>query len=351
MADVQKQLEEFHNVIKLTDENETLREKREIILDKLRAELPKLFEDCDEQPPTFTTFNRGSYAMHTGIAPIHGDYDIDVGIIFDICKDDYPDPVTVKEWVYGALKDHTDEVIIKQPCITVQYHLAGEPIYHVDLAVYSHEDHLCDSLYLARGKPYSISENRVWEPAAPKELLDLISHYSEDSENRSQFRRVIRYLKRWKDLKFPSDGNAAPIGIGITVAAYRWFEPKYHLIDTFQNKRRYDDLSALSEFVDAMLQRFSIFRHDNELAQRLVVQLPVRPHNDLFGKMTNRQMGLFQEKLTALQEVLHDVREETDPVEACSQLQRQFGDDLPIPEVNETGQRRRRAIVSSSTSA
>jgi hypothetical protein len=351
MADIQGQLEDFHNTIKLTDENETLREKREIILDKLSEQLPKLFEDDDEGPPTYTTFNRGSYAMHTGIAPIHGDYDIDIGVIFDICKDDYPDPVVVKQWVYAALKNHTDEVTMKQPCITVQYHLDGEEIYHVDIAVYAHDSYSEDNLYLARGKPHSKPENKFWEPAAPKELLNLIRNHFDNPDDRGQFRRVIRYLKRWKDVKFSPDGNAAPIGIGLTIAAYRWLKPKFTWIDMFQNKRRYNDLLATRDLVDAMIQLFSLTLHDEEFVERLEAKLPVRPYNDLFEKMTNKQMKDLQESLVSLNSSLDDALDETDPMEACRQLQTQFGDDLQVPEIDETGQKRNRAIISSSTSA
>jgi predicted nucleotidyltransferase len=230
MADVQRHLEDFHDAIRLTDENETLREKRDAVLRKLDSGLVKIFEDREEDSPTYTTINRGSYAMHTGVVPLEGDYDIDVGVIFDVCKDDYPDPVEVKLWVYDALDGYTGNVDIKQPCVTVQYQINEEPVYHVDLAVYGYDSSSSESLYLARGKPYSRSENKIWEPAAPKELLSLIREYSSDPADRRQFRRVIRYLKRWKDLTFPSDGNGAPIGIGITVAAHRWFQPTYRLV-------------------------------------------------------------------------------------------------------------------------
>lgn len=32
---------------------------------------------------------------------------------------------------------------------------------------------------------------------------------------RNQYRRVIRYMKRWKNREFDSDGHAVPPGIGI----------------------------------------------------------------------------------------------------------------------------------------
>ena len=96
MADVQRQFEDFHEMIKLDDENEILREKRDILLDKLRKRLRAIFEDRGEKTPTFTNFNKGGYAMNLGIVPLDSDYDIDVGVEFDICKETYADPVVVK---------------------------------------------------------------------------------------------------------------------------------------------------------------------------------------------------------------------------------------------------------------
>ena len=352
MAQLQKYFEEFHSRIKLSDENDTLREKRDIILNKLRSRLKKMFEERSETAPSFTYFNKGGYAMGTGVVPINCDYDIDVGLLFDMCMDDYPDPVVPKEWVYEALQGHTDDVRIRQPCVTVQYHLEGEPAYHVDFAVYSHNGDIKGNIYLARGKPRSSPELRVWQPDDPKGLIELVRNRFSDEEDRKQFRRVIRYLKRWKDIQFPSDGNAAPIGIGITVAAYHWFSPQHTLVDPFQNKHRPDDLSALRTFVDQMLWNFRLVDHNGELAERLIVCLPVQPGTDLFEKMTNLQMVSFKQKLEELRGVLQEAEDqEADPVEACKQLQTQFGSEFPVPEPSETAERKTPAIISSSSSA
>ncbi|MGL4884489.1 MAG: cyclic GMP-AMP synthase DncV-like nucleotidyltransferase, partial [Waterburya sp.] len=81
----------------------------------------------------YETFPQGSYDLGTGNKPLNGDYDIDVGIIIKISKDDYPDPVKVKKWIYDALYGHTNSVEIRRPCVTVFYQKDGEDIYHVDL--------------------------------------------------------------------------------------------------------------------------------------------------------------------------------------------------------------------------
>lgn len=353
MADVQKYFEQFHENIKLNrfDENETLREKRDAVLNKFKTKLKELFEKKKEPVPSYDWFNQGSYEMGTGVKPLDSDYDIDVGLMFKVAIKDYSDPVEVKKWVYDSLDGHTKRVEMRRPCVTVFYQKENEPIYHVDLAIYS--DKSCNSDgkdYLAKGKLNSAPEHRIWEEAHPKELTELIKDRFA-GEDGNQFRRTIRYLKRWKDVKFASNGNAAPIGMAITVAAYYWFRVNKELVDPFQGKYKYNDLKALKQFVDSMLGNFSTVYYDGDWVERLTVTLPVQPGSDLFSKMTNQQMKVFKEKLEGLSDVLQDAEDEVDPVEACKKLQKEFGDDFPVPEKSETAQKKAAAIVSSSSSA
>lgn len=352
MANLQSQMCQFHEKIKLKrfEENELLREKRDRILDRLDSGLIKIFEIEGLKPPKYESFDQGSYPMGTGTKPVDGHYDIDTGIVFKICKDDYPDPVKVKEFVHDALQGHTKWVEIRRPCVTVFYQQDGEPIYHVDLAIYSAQDCNPDGkMYLAKGKLNSAAEHRFWQESDPQALINLIKNRFPDREDDKQFRRIIRYLKRWKDVKFPSDGNAAPIGIGITVAAYHWFNPVY-TPDSFTNTKNYDDLEALRSFVNAMLTKFQNV-YSNSNIKRLIVELPVSPHCDLFEKMTDNQMADFQEKLEIMLEAIGEAQQKADPVEACKILQKQFGDDFPVPSREDTAQKRPPAIISSSASA
>ncbi|MEY2831676.1 MAG: hypothetical protein RLZZ574_934, partial [Cyanobacteriota bacterium] len=350
--------EDFHERIKLKrfEENEILKEKRDRILDRLKSNWKKVFENKDMKPPQYETFDQGSYNLGTGNKPLNGDYDIDVGIIIKISKDDYPDPVEVKKWILEALEGHTKRVEIRRPCVTIFYQQNDEPVYHVDLAVYCQSD---EKIYLAKGKLNSSEDNKIWEEADPHGLSKLIKeHYSErlrrseaDRDDDKQFRRIIRYLKRWKDVQFSQDGNAAPIGMGITIAAYYWFKPEKTVIDVFANKFKYKDLEALSQFVQKMIDNFTFVWRDEEYVERLEVILPVVPNCDLFSKMSNSQMTNFKEKLENLQKVLEDAIAEADPTEACELLQKQLGDDFPVPEKKDTAEKRSKAIVSSSASA
>lgn len=352
MADVQKQFEQFNENIRLRkySDNETLREKRDIVLDKLSAGLKRVSEERGVPLPKYRTFNQGSYLLGTGIKPLDGDYDIDVGIRFQIGTEEEPEPVVVKEWVYEALEGHTNKVEIRRPCVTVFYQSGDEPLYHVDLAVYSDSSANSDGFdYLAKGKQSSLPETRVWERADPDGLVGIIEskHSGRDWD---QFRRCIRYLKRWKDLKFSVEGNSAPVGIGITLAAYYWFNPVCSVVDRFSGKTSPNDLEALHELVTLICRNFNKVFHDGEWAERLVVALPVVPGTDTFDRMSNAQMDAFRKKVDTLNGALAKAREEVDPVEACTILRGVFGADFPVPDRDETGAKRAPAIIASSHS-
>lgn len=343
MANIQKQFESFHETIKLNrfEENATLREKRDIVLGKLEENLPAVFEAHDEEFVEYETRDQGSYEMGTGIEPLDDDFDIDQGVYFEISRSDYPDPVVLKERVYEALDGHTNEVKIRRPCVTVWYHRDGERVYHVDLAIYADESHkIFGGSYIAMGRAHSLEENRYWEISDPQGLIDKIYRRFQGND-RAQFRRVVRYLKRWKDKNFPSDGNAAPLGVGLTVAAYRWMDNKY-----FDRKNQNpDDLSAMRSLVQSMLNHFSW------IDSRLVVKMPVEPYNDLFEDMTDGQHEELKEKLIILRDALNDAEAAVKPRDGCKSLRKIFGADFPVPSKKEMQNEHRKSSESSSTVA
>jgi hypothetical protein len=347
MADVQKYFEKFDREIRLGrfDEEEALREKRNRIRNRLEEKLPEVFESCGEEVPDFYFEDQGSYEMGTAIEAIHGDIDIDQGLYVHVSTDEY-DPVVLKERIYEALggdgdNPHTQEMKIRRPCVTVWYQRNGERIYHVDLAVYSDGDENPDGKdRLAMGREHSDEEHRYWEVSNPQALKEeIFGQY--DETGRAQFRRVVRYLKRWKDLKFSPDGNEAPLGIGLTVAAHRWHSPCYS--DMFS--RDPDDLEALRNLVGAMLRNF------RGSPSRLEVNLPVEPYNDLFEEMTDRHQGKLQDRLRNLKEALDDASQSADPHDACKTLRNQFGEDFPVPSKEEVSDEQERPWASSSSAA
>ena len=213
----------------------------------------------------------------------------------------------------------------KRPCVRVQYHRAGEELYHVDLAVYSGKVYNWDNqTYLAKGFPGSGVENRFWEVAEPQKLVEIFQQKFQNQGDRDQFRRVIRYLKRWKDVTFRAEGNGRPTGIAMTACAMNWFQ-----VGTTYNlrtqRREYDDLTALKNLVGSILNQFNF-------GSQISVYLPVPPHNDLFEKMTNKQMQNFKIKVAGLYSIhLRNAEDAPTAFLACSALRRAFGDDFPLP--------------------
>ena len=253
--------------------------------------------------------------MHTGVQPKDGNYDIDVGLIFKCTRDDYDDPVDLKEMVRDALNYGNRTVKIRRPCVTVEYIKNGEVDYHVDIAIYAERTNE-DVLDLAKGKENSDVQKRKWEISDPKGLIDCIQNKYSTKDDKAQMRRCIRYLKRWRDNKLPGK----PFSIALTCAIYHWFQPSY---DIFSNK--YYDIDALILFVKEMTRNFNYNGW-------LTINLPVEPYTDLNSRMTEKQMQIFKEKLEGLEEALCKAENEDEEDMACKYLKKQFGDEFPIPE-------------------
>ena len=335
MASIQSQFEEFHTNIKLDDDDHgaKLREKRETLVSNLRANLA-------EGVPSFTYFNQGSYAMNTGKKPKDGNYDIDVGLKFDCKRDKYKDPVELKKKIRDALARPNRTVDIRRPCVTVTYLKDGKAEYHVDLAIYTKRDD--DTLHLAMGKENSADDKRYWQISDPQGLTSEINNRFKEQDG-AQFRRCIRYLKRWRDQKFSNGG--ARLSIALTTAAYHWFQPHKDLLG------KYVDLIALKNLTNTMLAKFGITWFESAIADRLRVELPVTPKNDLMEKLTNAQMATFKERLIVLRDELVAAEKEALPEEACKRLQKLFSDDFPVPAKSETAKSVNAPYVSTGTSA
>lgn len=315
MAKLHNYFLDFHKAIKLDDldENATLRSKRDTLIQNLKDKLPK------EAPAVLRTFNQGSYAMGTGTLPLDGDFDIDVGVVFDSTPQKET-PVGLKKTVKAALAHPGRTVNIRRSCVTVSY-LKGEDIqYHVDMAIYVTGSD--GKLRLAKGKENSAAELCFWEASDPQGLCDAIVNRHK-GEDRAQFRRVIRYLKRWRDHKFNHSGL---LSIALTAAAYHWFSPNK---DWFSEE--YNDLEALLGLVNTLINRWQGCVHEGELVARLKVALPVAPYGDLLEKMTQKQMDDFRTKLIELRDALNEAKADPEDAAACKILAKFFGKDFPVP--------------------
>ena len=335
---IQNEFLNFHDRIRLDyDVKAELAEKRDILLQILR--------DSDRLPG-FDEYNQGSYGMYLGVEPTDDrEYDIDVGLRFNVNKSDY-EPMDIKNIIADILSDHTDYgAVIKKPCVTVTYKKDGEATYHVDLVTYLYEDHedKQSQLYLAHGKENKPDDIK-WEKADPVGLVDYINGKIEKGDQRNQFRRVVRYIKRWKNRRFISTGHAEPTSIGITLIAVDYFTAK-----------KGDDLEALLHVAKCIQSLFCVeIYEDGRWLYRIKYPMPVslkfESNTDAFEKMTDVQMTDFKEKLEKLIRDLEAVQSEVDEVEQCKKLHKIFGEDFHIPEVKNVSKMQHNYIPSSSAS-
>lgn len=266
-----------HNIRLDLDVYAHLRKKRDVLIERVSRNIALPVDH----------FQQGSYAMSTAVWPLPGaDIDIDVGLVFGV--EAQPDPVQLKRLVHEAVLGHTSRgQEIRRHCVTVHY--AGTrslPPVHVDLAVYAPID---GELHLAVGKAHTPVAERAWLPSDPRRLLQHLRNNFEGPD-RDQLRRVIRYLKRWKDLHFPQAGTGRPTGIALTLLAAEWFLPVPD-----------DDLAATRRLLARAL---AAFQGGRVHPRRLVVELPAAPYNDVFERMTDPQMGVFEQKLATLHDWL-----------------------------------------------
>lgn len=309
-GEIQGLFEHFNDTIKLdeNDERRKLRTKKEVLLDALKLKL-----GAASLP--FESFDQGSYAMRTGVVPKDGNYDIDIGLIFECSQERFPDPVALKCLVSEALSGSSRTIDIRRSCVTVTYMRKGEADYHVDLALYLRRSD--GRLLLAKGRERSDAKYREWAPSAPQELTKYIrDRFAGDDQ--AQFRRCVRYLKRWRDENF---SRGAPLSIALTVAAASWFEPRR------TEDGRYVDLEAVHFLVKKMRRNFGV----EWPAPRLVVRFPGPIKADLMSGLTDHHMRVFGQRLKSLQLDLEKCFADVPVAESAVILASQFGPEFPMP--------------------
>jgi hypothetical protein len=329
MANIQKQFEQFHTVIRIDYEmSATLREKRDIILNRIHDYLIK------NGLPDFTRVSQGSYKMKTGVVPIEDlEYDIDVGLRFPFAESDYT-AKEVRTWVFEAVKRHTETVEEKGPCIRVTY----ADGYHVDLVMYAcWPDGFGEDQYRLAHK------TRGWVPANPVKLIEHVNNArevyegTEDNATKTdQFRRCTRDLRRWNDVAIPYEDRGKPTGLALVLLAIKHLQPAV----TWDGKS--DDRLALERIAWAAANTVG----------RIIAEKSTPEYEDMFGRLSNKQMDALKERFRVLHTTLVDADTEKDPRKACQLLVDVFGDDFPVPPEEETAERTRGpAIITTSTSA
>ena len=330
---IQTHFDKFHNKIKLGREDEAYKKARERD-DSIKKGVTSAFAEAGY--PVVKDFIQGSLRTHTGIVPISGDYDIDRALVIN--DEMSPEnPVTPKKKALDVLEDRGfKNAKIKKPCVTADY--ASDNV-HIDFIIYKRSG---NQHYLAVGKENSDENNREWSAADPHGLTDWInddSRYGGDDAKAilAQFRRLVRYLKRWRDETLAEK----VFSIGLTVMV------KERLLWSFSTEGARQDLQALRETVGTILDA-GYFTEEETGRYRVRVHLPAQPWRDIFdGSSLNTGTQLYN-KLKRLKEKLAEAEGLSDEREQCQILNKLFGDDFEVPDPPKGGSKTEKAKYSSA---
>ena len=251
-----KLFQKFNGVIRLTNSK---REKLKISRSALRDKISKFFEEKRWIKPEFHP--QGSFPLETNLNPIRVEedgvikekYDMDDGVYFISPESDRKTPETYHYRIKKAVEGHASDVIDKNTCVRVVY----ADGHHFDLPAYWLEDE--DST------PQLAHKSEGFIDSDPVEFMDWVKEKISETTFTGQLRRIIRYLKAWKDYRENKNSNLKlPAGFILAILACNHYK---------ESDR--DDL-ALCDTIKSI---------ENELDWNFVCYRPTTPEGEeLLGK-------------------------------------------------------------------
>ena len=319
-----KQFKEYHEKIKLSSSK-----KRELIGDKdkkgsrdaLRDRIKKDFKEKGRKQPKF--FMQGSFSMNTTINPLSAEYDLDDGVYLQNIDTSRPikeweTPETVHKWIVDAVDGHTSRnPTDKNLCVRVHY---ADDRKHIDLPIYAQDD----TYYLA-------VKGKGWVESDPKEIKDWF--LGEVKDKGEQYRRVVRYLKGWKD--FREDKNKQ-------VKLYGGFQ--LTVLASYNFVLSESDEESFYKTIEGIKSNLWIYKkqicHPRDVSKNIIEH-----YNE--GRREK-----FVEEFEKMFKQVKNAYEETDCVEKSKKWQKIFGDRFPLlkkEDCEEDDKKSKAAIITGTT--
>ncbi len=319
---LKKEFDDFFQHIKIDTEINTLMLKRTILQGEIENKLPGILEEhgIKLNKSDIRMIDQGSYKYHT---TIHSDVvDRDVAIIIPLNTSENSDPRKIKGYLRDSINIPVRTVQIKEPCVRAAYHKDGEEYLHIDLPLYAQDG---DKIYLARGKEFGTP---IWERADPDGLNDDLCG---KINGNPQLRRVICYLKKWKNEHYANSvsDHEVPPSIGLTYLVCDYFEAQ-------SSADGDNDLLAFQKTVQNICNHFSITRdyYGNITSASICRYLTVQPYTDIFKKMKDSSgsyMITFYNRLcTARDNLTNAVNVESDH-DAAEYVVKVLGSEFEVP--------------------
>lgn len=325
MIKLKKQFSDFYDNIKISTEANDMIKKREILQKDFEDYFPGICKDHDitVNKSDMEFFDQGSYRLNTTIKNKDGSVDRDVAVTFPLDINENDDPRKLKKYGREALLiNNVREPKIKEPCITVSYIKKADEYLHIDFPMYAKHN---GKLYLARGKENS--DEYKWEEADPKGLNSYFDNYLVGND---QLRRIVRYIKKWKQEKYSNSDskNSIPPSIGLTLLACTNFV-------SCTSSEGDDDLQSLYKTIKNIVNAFSLTYDGDELVKaEIICDLPVEPKSDIFYKLKNSDAhGVkFYNRLKKACDNLENANNLDSEYDAATYVQKVLGDEFELPE-------------------
>lgn len=287
MANCDSLLRGYNAAIKLTASDEAkLRRSRTALRDRIRTKI----EDRHGITPKF--YGQGSFYTKTIIKPEDGDYDVDDGVYFLYDEEPSVTPAALHQRIVKAVEGYTEaSPCDKNTCVRVLFK-AG---YHIDLPIYRKID---DEV------PELAHKRDGWLESDPKAFAKWLN---ERVDRDGQLRRIIRYLKGWKDHR----AGSLPSGLALTILA----------CEHISHDER-DDIAlrdTLAAMYSALAASYSCLRPTTPVDEDLLAGTSTTVQN-----YTLQQLGSFAK--SASEAVEHPVQRQ-----ACKKWQYHLGNRLECP--------------------
>jgi hypothetical protein len=305
MIDFDVEFKKFHGEIDLDPKI-----KKQLIgsRDALREKIKTYFKDKNIKQPKF--YMQGSFHMRTTIKPINGEYDLDDGIYLqniDTSEDigSWVSTQTVHSWIVNPVENHTSVPITdKNLCVRVNY---KDKKKHIDLPIYAEKD----------GTFYLAVKSKGWIESNPKAIQDWF--IDEVKKKGEQFRRVVKYLKAWKDYKNSSFG-----GFQLTVLVSNHFAENDSDEESFYQ---------------------TVFNIHNNLANyRYKIPNPIDSTKNIIDHYLDGRKNDFQKEFKKLYDLSRKAFFEKEScLDKVKQWEKVFGDRFPTLTVEECKKKEKKA--------
>jgi hypothetical protein len=306
MSNNHSQFTDFNKNIAISEaKKDTLRGNKDTLREKIR----KYFKENkpNEIKPSFRS--QGSFVMKTTVNPIpewsENDkknlykYDIDDGVYFIGKEEDRKSVGTYHSWILDAVKDHTNKgATDKTTCIRVLY----ADGHHIDLPIY----------FKIKGDdtiPQLAHNSKDWIDSDPKAFFDW---FNEKAKSKEQLRRIVRYLKAWRDYRHTQNSSTKmPSGFILTILA----------ANNISYSTDRDDI-ALKETLIKIQNAI-----DPNKGGKFECYRPTTPTDeDLFSDYSDTKRDYFLSQLDSFVKSAKEAIDGSNPKESCEKWQKHFGD-------------------------